>query len=82
VAVYSEHVNEPSVSIKDEFVEYLLRKVCAPCIDVIARLDHSKDMSVHVSTCTSYDFNTLTSASSMEVVALVRRVCFFVSSQK
>jgi hypothetical protein len=25
------------------------------------RLDHSKDMSVHVSTCTSYDFNALTS---------------------
>jgi hypothetical protein len=24
------------------------------------RLDRSKDMSVHVSTCTSYDFNTLT----------------------
>jgi len=24
------------------------------------RLHHSKDMSVHVSTCTSYDFNTLT----------------------
>jgi len=22
-------------------------------------LDHSKDMSVRVSTCTSYDFNTL-----------------------
>jgi hypothetical protein len=25
------------------------------------RLDRSKDMSVHVSTCTSYDFNALTS---------------------
>jgi hypothetical protein len=24
------------------------------------RLDRSKDMSVHVSTCTSYDFNALT----------------------
>jgi hypothetical protein len=24
------------------------------------RLDHSKDMFVHVSTCTSYDFNALT----------------------
>jgi len=33
------------------------------------RLDRSKDMSVHVS------------ASCMEVVALVRRVCFYVSSQ-
>jgi len=24
------------------------------------QLDRSKDMSVHVSTCTSYDFNALT----------------------
>jgi len=24
------------------------------------RLDYSKDMSVHVLTCTSYDFNALT----------------------
>jgi hypothetical protein len=33
------------------------------------QLDHSKDISVHVSTCTSYNFNAL-----MPVVALVRRV--------
>jgi hypothetical protein len=41
------------------------------------RLDRSKDMSVHVSTCTSYDSNTLT-----PVVVLIRRVCFYVSSEK
>jgi hypothetical protein len=34
------------------------------------RLDRSKDMSVHVSICTS----------CLEVVALVRRVCFYVSA--
>jgi hypothetical protein len=40
-------------------------------------LDRSKDMSVHVSTCTNYSINVLT-----PVVALIRRVCFYVSSQK
>jgi hypothetical protein len=33
------------------------------------QLDCSKDMSVHVSVCTSYNFNALT-----PVVALIRRV--------
>jgi len=37
------------------------------------RLDHSKDMSVHVSTCTSYDFNAV-NTSFMEVTALIKRV--------
>jgi len=45
------------------------------------RLDRSKDMSVRVSTCNSYDFNALTSASCVDVVALMRRVCFYVSLQ-
>jgi hypothetical protein len=31
------------------------------------QIQHSKDMSVHVSTCTSYDFN----ASHVEVVVLI-----------
>jgi hypothetical protein len=39
------------------------------------RLDRSKDMSVHISTCTSYDFQRII-ASSVEVVALIRRECF------
>jgi len=42
---------------------------------------HSKDTSVHVSTCTSYDLNAFVNASCVEVVALVTRVCFYVSSQ-
>jgi hypothetical protein len=40
------------------------------------RLYLSQVITVHVSTCTSYDF------SCAEVVTLIRRVCFYVSSLK
>jgi hypothetical protein len=39
----------------------------------IMRLNLSKDMSVHVSTCTSSDSKPL-NASCVQVVALIRRV--------
>jgi hypothetical protein len=38
------------------------------------RLDRSKDISVRVSTCISYDLNALT-----PVVALIRRVSFSIT---
>jgi hypothetical protein len=41
------------------------------------RVDSSKDMSVRVSASTCYDFNALTNASCVEVVALVRRECYY-----
>jgi hypothetical protein len=44
------------------------------------RLDRSKDISVHVSTCTSYDFNALTPVV-WQLWRWIRRVCFYVSSQ-
>jgi hypothetical protein len=44
------------------------------------RLDRSTDTSSHVLTCTSYDFNALASVV-WEIVALIRRVCFYVSLQ-
>jgi hypothetical protein len=37
------------------------------------QLDHCKDMSVHISTCTSYEFNTLIPGTG--AVALIR--CMF-----
>jgi hypothetical protein len=45
------------------------------------RLDRGKDMSVHVSTCTSYHFRVF-NPSCVQVVALIRRVFFYFSSQK
>jgi hypothetical protein len=39
------------------------------------RLERNKDISVHVSTCSDYDFNTLAS-SYVEVVYLIRCVLF------
>jgi hypothetical protein len=41
------------------------------------RLDRSKNVSMHVPICTSYDLNEL-----MQVLSLVRRLFFCVSSQK
>jgi hypothetical protein len=39
----------------------------------VMRLDLSKDISVHVSTCTNYDFQHI-NASCVEAVATIRRV--------
>jgi hypothetical protein len=41
------------------------------------QLDHNKDVSVYVSTSTSYDFNAVTSC-----VEIVTKMCFYVSSHK
>jgi hypothetical protein len=45
------------------------------------QLDHSKNMSVHVSTCTSYNVNTLTPVV-WEVVALKRCVVLHLVTNK
>jgi len=44
------------------------------------QLEHRRDMSVLVTPCTSYDFNALTPV--VEVVALIRCMCFCISLQK
>jgi len=45
------------------------------------RFDHMKVMSVHVSTCASYDFSAL-SPVCVDVVTLIRCVCFYILLQK
>jgi hypothetical protein len=39
------------------------------------QLDRSKDISMHVSTCTGYDFNAF-NTSCVEVVALIESVSY------
>jgi len=47
------------------------------------RFDRSKDMSAHVSRFNLHQLGfKLINASCVEVVALIRRLCFYVSSQK
>jgi len=45
------------------------------------RLDRSKDMSTHVSNSHQLRFQSIND-NCVEVVALIRRVCFYVSFQK